>query len=128
MNRPDLFLEGNASFTNGIMEISRQVKRVADRMNNEVEATKKARVTRKVIYCLTDWEGKVRGPSYGRFFSEFPHSPEGKESLQKDTEAMQKVALSLTWLLNQPSAVLLSASHTGQCTVWTVQVEEESIN
>lgn len=136
MDRPDLFLEGNQSFTNGIMELSRQVKRIADKLDSDTSgeaptAAKKLRVpaTRKVIYCMTDWEGSVRGPSYGRFFSEFPKSPEGKESAGLNADrnanpAMQKVSLALTWLLNQPSAVLLSASHTGQCTVWTVQVDE----
>jgi hypothetical protein len=133
MDRPDLFLEGNQSFTNGIMELSRQVKRIADKLDSDTSgeaptAAKKFRVTatRKVIYCLTDWTGSVSGPSYGLFFSEFSKSPEGKESdgLKGKNDAMQKVSLALTWLLNQPSSVLLSASHTGQCTVWTVQVDE----
>lgn len=89
-------------------------------MSNKRTRTEGA--TRKVIYCTSDWAGQIRGPSWGRFFAEFPHSREGKEAL--DAGGLQLVTLQLTWLLNQPSAVLLSASHTGQCTVWTVAVDE----
>jgi hypothetical protein len=83
--------------------------------------------TFKIIYLLTDWNGGVSGPSYGRFFSEFLKSREGEEyaRLQKKENTVKElVSLALTWLLNQPSSVLLTASHTGQATVWTVQVEE----
>jgi hypothetical protein len=79
--------------------------------------------TRKVVYCTSDYCGQMRGPSYGRFFSEFPKSSGGVRA--KDIlDGLEKVSLQLTWLLNQPSSVLLSTSSTGKYTVWTVAVDE----
>lgn len=81
--------------------------------------------TRKVIYCVTDLYGAVSGPPYGRFFSEFPQSPEGKEHANTGSDNLRKVALALTWLMNRPGSVFLGTAHTSQrCAVWTVQVEE----
>jgi hypothetical protein len=73
MNRPDLFLQGNESFTDGIMQISRSVKRIADRLEAEAPTKKMSTsgviqvedqpiATKRVIYCLTDWKGEVKGP------------------------------------------------------------------
>lgn len=127
MHRPDLFMSGSQSFADGVIEIAAQTKRIADHFEGDIQqkSTKKPRTvaTRKVVYCTTDWLGKIRGPKYGRFFSEFPNSPEGMEAAESK-DPVQTVSLQLTWLLNQPSAVLLSASHTGQATVWTVAVDE----
>lgn len=138
MNRPDLFLSGNSSFADGIMDIARNSKRIAEFLERkpleepelEEQETKKAKIvkTRKVIYLVTNWIGECNGPSYGRFFTDFASSPEGQESIKKtdgySLTGTQKAALMLTWLLNQPTAVLLSASHTGQCTVWTISIDE----
>jgi hypothetical protein len=93
---------------------------------NEFRVPQFGKRTRKVIYTTNDYSGTIHGPSYGRFFTEFPNSTEGQTAsrLKGDSAPDNKVTLQLTWLLNQPSAELLSASHSGQSSVWTVSVEE----
>jgi hypothetical protein len=80
--------------------------------------------TRKVIYCVTDMYGVVKGPSYGRFFSEFPQSPEGQESQISGIDHLKKATLALTWMLNQPGSVLLACPYQGRSALWTVQIDE----
>lgn len=80
--------------------------------------------TRKVIYCLSDFNGEVKGPSYGCFFSQYPQSPEAKEEFRGGSDRLHKIALKLTWLLNQPGSALLACARTERWAIWTVQVEE----
>jgi hypothetical protein len=93
---------------------------------NEFRVPQFGKRTRKVIYCVDDWAGHVSGPSYGRFFAEFPNSTEGQEAslARGDYKSNNIAALKLAWLLNQPSAELLATSHRGQSSVWTVAVDE----
>jgi len=121
-NNRDVLCRMNASLEE-MSQLAQETLREKRRARIEGEAAKEQQKTRKVVYQLSTYSGKVLGPSYGRFYKDFSTSIEGIDA-KNESRSYVRTSLHLSWFLNQPSANLIASTSTGNGMVYAVCVDE----
>jgi len=106
LSRGDLFSSEHTHFADSLVEISKQVTRVADVVSQDKTPTKKSKISgmRKVVYIVSGYDGmsNVDGPRDARIFTQMPNL------LHKGVGTAEI----LTWIMNQEDAQFLSTINT----------------
>ena len=121
-NNRDVLCRIDASLE-GISQLAQEKLREKRKRAKKEEDGRSGGETRKVVYQLLTYSGKVLGPSYGKFYDLFPTSIEGIAAKSEES-SFSRTSIHLSWFLNQPSAKLLAATSTGNGMVYAVSMEE----